>query len=255
MSPPTRALPALPAGARRVSSLASPLGRLSLLLAAALPAAALIFLGLLPCPVAFALRIPCPGCGMTRATLALLRGDLAGMFRLHPLAPLVLLFLGGYLGGNALGFVLRGRWGWVDERLGRRSNALLWAFVALVLGVWILRFAGLLGGPVPVLAMHDELLATLLSWVVGSTTTGLLLRWDRRRLGPVGRRRMWHDATLYLAVSGLFLPAPLTFGAHLWVTRPGPLGRRIALALAGSVGALTLSVSVTYLMLLLLGFE
>jgi hypothetical protein len=102
--------------------------------------------------------------------------------------------------------------------------------------------------------MHDELLATLLSWVVGSTTTGLLLRWDRRRLDPVGRRRMWHDATLYLAVSGLFLPAPLTFGAHLWVTRPGPWVRRIALALAGSLGALTLSVAVTYLVLLLLGF-
>jgi hypothetical protein len=103
--------------------------------------------------------------------------------------------------------------------------------------------------------MHDELLATLLSWIVGSVTTGLLLRWDRRHLDPSGRRRMWHDATLYLAVSGLFLPAPLTFGAHLWVTRPGPLGQRLALALAGSMGALTLSVFVTYLLLLLLGFE
>lgn len=29
--------------------------------------------------------LPCPGCGMTRAYLALLRGDLAGAFYYHPL--------------------------------------------------------------------------------------------------------------------------------------------------------------------------
>ncbi|MCS6899722.1 MAG: hypothetical protein RMJ98_06585 [Myxococcales bacterium] len=101
--------------------------------------------------------------------------------------------------------------------------------------------------------MGDELLATLLSWVVGSTTTGLLLRWDRQRLDSVGRQRMWNDVTLYLAVSGLFLPAPLTFGAHLWVTRPLPLLKRIALALGGAGGALMLSGTVTYLLLLVLG--
>ena len=42
-------------------------------------------------------EIPCPGCGMTRAWLSLLRGDFAGAFRAHPLfwtLPfLVLLFL------------------------------------------------------------------------------------------------------------------------------------------------------------------
>jgi hypothetical protein len=101
----------------------------------------------------------------------------------------------------------------------------------------------------------DELLATLLSWLVGSSLTGLLLRLDRRRLPPEGRARMWNDATLYLAVSGLFLPAPLTFGAHLWVTRPGPLWKRLPLALAGAVGALFLAVGVTSLLLSLLGFD
>jgi len=113
-------------------------------------AGALVFAGLLPCPMALVLRVPCPGCGMTRATLCMLRGDLGGMVRFHPLAPLVLLFLGGYLGVNALGYVVRGRWGWVDERMGRGSNAAVWGFLALTLGVWLARFAGLLGGPVPV---------------------------------------------------------------------------------------------------------
>jgi hypothetical protein len=115
-----------------------------------LGALALILPGLLPCPMAVVLRLPCPGCGMTRATFALLRGDLAGMLRFHPLAPLILLFLGGYLGGNTLGYLTTGRWGWLDARIGPRGNLALWALVVLVFGVWMARFAGLLGGPVPV---------------------------------------------------------------------------------------------------------
>lgn len=87
---------------------------------------------------------------MTRATLHLLYGDVSGMLRLHPLAPLVLLFLVTYLGINALGFVLQGQWGWVDQRLGPRAEILLWAFLVLVLGVWAARFMGALGGPVPI---------------------------------------------------------------------------------------------------------
>jgi hypothetical protein len=35
--------------------------------------------------------IPCPGCGMSRAFLALLRGDWSSVRRLHPLAPLLAL--------------------------------------------------------------------------------------------------------------------------------------------------------------------
>ena len=37
------------------------------------------------CVVYQLLGIPCPGCGMTRAWLSLLRGDFAGAFRAHPL--------------------------------------------------------------------------------------------------------------------------------------------------------------------------
>lgn len=32
---------------------------------------------------------PCPGCGMTRAWVSLLHGDVAGMFYHHPMAPLM----------------------------------------------------------------------------------------------------------------------------------------------------------------------
>lgn len=103
--------------------------------------------------------------------------------------------------------------------------------------------------------MHDELLATLIVWISGSCTTGVLLRWDRRRLTPNQRRQMWNDATLYLAVSGLFLPAPLTFGAHVWVTRSGPLWKRLLMALLGSMLSVTLSMVVASLLLMLFGIE
>ena len=37
------------------------------------------------CPILFFTGISCAGCGMSRAWLALLRGDLAGAFAFHPL--------------------------------------------------------------------------------------------------------------------------------------------------------------------------
>jgi hypothetical protein len=42
------------------------------------------------CLVHAVLGVDCPFCGMTRATLALVRGDVAAALALHPLAPFVL---------------------------------------------------------------------------------------------------------------------------------------------------------------------
>ena len=47
--------------------------------------------GGIACPFLTVTQIPCPLCGMTRATLALGQGDLATALAHHPLAPLVLL--------------------------------------------------------------------------------------------------------------------------------------------------------------------
>ncbi len=46
-------------------------------------------LGLVPyttCLVKLIFHVPCPGCGMTRATLRLLHGDVIGSLRYHPVA-------------------------------------------------------------------------------------------------------------------------------------------------------------------------
>ena len=37
------------------------------------------------CPIRWLTGIPCPGCGLSRAYLALLQGDLVGAFAFHPL--------------------------------------------------------------------------------------------------------------------------------------------------------------------------
>jgi Protein of unknown function (DUF2752) len=43
------------------------------------------------CPIFHITGIPCPGCGMSRAIMLLLRGDLRGSLRYHAFAPIFLL--------------------------------------------------------------------------------------------------------------------------------------------------------------------
>lgn len=101
------------------------------------------------CPFAALAHRPCPACGMTRATLALLSFDPTRAFSLHPLV-----FVAAPLFGVA---TLLGAWSFVREGEVRfsRSFARFFgpAFVLLMLvmiAVWIARFQGALGGPVAV---------------------------------------------------------------------------------------------------------
>jgi hypothetical protein len=110
----------------------------------ALPAVVIAsLLALLPFPTCIfrlAFGVPCPACGLTRATLAALRFDLAAAQRFHPLA----IALIAITGGTVLLAFFAGDAAW------RRAIALVTggAGVALV-AVWALRFAGFFGGPVP----------------------------------------------------------------------------------------------------------
>jgi hypothetical protein len=97
------------------------------------------------CPVAALLGVPCPGCGLTRAVLALVAGDIDGAMRLHPLAPVLVVF-GLWLAARELVAVARPGvrrmcWGGREEGL----SALL---CGCLIALWIARFFGAFGGPV-----------------------------------------------------------------------------------------------------------
>lgn len=106
--------------------------------------------GLLPCPFAIVTRHPCPGCGLTRATKALLHLDVHAALAFHPLVLLILPTLSVWFGLNLLFYVRDGHWGWVEARSGKGVTWAATAMMLLVLGVWIARFFGAFGGPVSV---------------------------------------------------------------------------------------------------------
>jgi hypothetical protein len=130
--------------------ISSPLGRALRLAAFGVALAAAAALRIPLCPVALLTGRPCPGCGLTRATLALLHGHVREAVGIHPLAPLVSPLLAGFLAYGAVVYVREGRWpanggraaGWVAG-----AGVVLWA---LLLGVWLARFWGAFGGPVSV---------------------------------------------------------------------------------------------------------
>jgi hypothetical protein len=70
------------------------------------------------------LHLPCPFCGLTRATARLARGDWAGAIRYHPLAPLLALQIAG--AWAVWGLVLAGK---------LRSPSLRWVEDLLLLEV------------------------------------------------------------------------------------------------------------------------
>ena len=84
--------------------------------------------GFLPCPLYQTTGIYCPGCGLTRATRALLRGDVPAALGYNLLLPLV------------VAAVVVGWLSWVRVSVGRTPIRVLttmpsWAAIALGVGV------------------------------------------------------------------------------------------------------------------------
>jgi uncharacterized protein DUF2752 len=119
---------------------------------ALLALAGIVALWVWRCPIAMLTGLPCPGCGLTRAALALVTGDLAGALALHPLSPALIPF-GAWLAGRELACGTgrpeprgtRSRRGG-----GRLASVLAGGLVGLLLLVWLARFCGAFGGPVQV---------------------------------------------------------------------------------------------------------
>jgi hypothetical protein len=100
-----------------------------------------------PCPFKLVTGLPCPSCGMTRATRLAMHGDFAGATHMHPLWMVVLPACAAWAIVECVGFARTRTWGASAE-----SRALRWVagvIVALLVIVWIARFFGAFGGPVP----------------------------------------------------------------------------------------------------------
>lgn len=112
-----------------------------------------IVLARLPfCPLAAVAGIPCPGCGLTRATLALAHGDLRQALALHPLVFVLAPLFVAAVSSAALNYVRGpGPRNPPNPWFASRSASLLGtALLVATLGVWGARFFGYFGGPVPV---------------------------------------------------------------------------------------------------------
>lgn len=90
----------------------------------------------MPCPFLQLTGKPCPGCGMTRACLALLRGDFTGVWHQNPFGPVFAVFWAVVGFGVVLPQPWRNRFA---ARLGRIEKRTRWAaWVACGLAIYSL---------------------------------------------------------------------------------------------------------------------
>jgi len=122
--------------------------------------AAIVALRVPFCPLAGMFGVPCPGCGLTRATLALAHGELRHAHELHPLVLILAPLFIGAMSSAAFSYV-RGPGRHSEPRsvsawLGSRFVTALGSVLLFVtLGVWGARFLGYFGGPVPVETLSE----------------------------------------------------------------------------------------------------
>lgn len=113
-------------------------------------AAAAVFMGLPLCPFALVTRHPCPGCGLTRATLAALHGHFADALHIHPLVLVLgpLVILASFV--SAVSYVRDGRTTSVERLRGPWATRAMIFLGFVTIALWIARFLGAFGGPVSV---------------------------------------------------------------------------------------------------------
>lgn len=114
------------------------------------PLFAAILIDMPMCPTAATFGIPCPGCGLTRATLAALHGHFGEAFHLHPLVFLVTPVYAFVITSLSWSYVRGGMHRLPSKRASVIASVGAFVFLILVMGVWVSRFFGAFGGPVPV---------------------------------------------------------------------------------------------------------
>jgi hypothetical protein len=134
--------PAWPSGgvlARRAATLGMIAGAIGFVLVARVPV----------CPLASVAGIPCPGCGLTRATFACLGGHFDEALQLQPLVFFATPMVGVCAVLASHSYLKRGRVTFPDP-VGRWLMPPLKAVYFALIAFWVLRFFGVWGGPVPV---------------------------------------------------------------------------------------------------------
>ena len=90
-------------------------------------------LGGWPCPVRALLGIPCPGCGLTHASVALVRGEWGESLTAHAFAPVLVFALAALAVAALLPRRQREAFAALAERLERRTRASAFVMAALLL--------------------------------------------------------------------------------------------------------------------------
>ena len=104
-----------------------------------------------PCGFARMFHTPCPGCGSTRAMLALASGDLHAFVRYNPLAPFMTALVAVLAVQAVVSVLATGTFRDVGNgRVGMVVSRGMVIVATLEVLLWIARFGGFLGGPVPV---------------------------------------------------------------------------------------------------------
>jgi hypothetical protein len=140
-----------PRSSRAVPRRAVRIGRAALLVAVLSLVALVLGAGQVPCGFARVLHVPCPGCGSTRAMLALLSFDLPALVRFNPLAPVMTLLASTLALQGLLSLLRSGTLAGLGEgRVGVLVARGAVVVALLEVALWLARFGGAFGGPVPV---------------------------------------------------------------------------------------------------------
>lgn len=112
----------------------------------AVAGSAILFSPVPLCPIRLQLHHPCPGCGVSRAVVLALQGHWHESLAMHPLALIS-------VGLVVPSFVVLVRARQVDGLAPAfpRGLRLAWtSYVLLLIALWLARFLGYFGGPVPI---------------------------------------------------------------------------------------------------------
>ena len=88
----------------------------------------------IPCPIYALTGFRCPGCGVSRMMLSLIRGNVAGMFRYNLVLPVVLPVLAVLLVRDEVNYIRYG-----TARAGRVHNAVCIVIIAALLIYGVVR--------------------------------------------------------------------------------------------------------------------